>query len=232
MRLDQACAVGAGISRKESRDAIGAGRVTVDGATVKKNDASVDRSQTVCLDGEALDLREHLYFMLFKPEGTVSTTEDVPESVLRLFPASLRRRLFCVGRLDKDTTGLLFLTDDGAFDHRLMSPKHHAEKVYRVTLESLLTEDAKAAAEAGITLKDGETTLPCVITPESATVVRMTLREGKYHQVKRTFAAVGNRVTALHRLSVGGVSLDPALAPGQYRELTEAELRILSGDTH
>ena len=227
MRLDQGCARASGLGRKEIRDAIRRGEVTVDGIPEKKADRNVTGENTVCLRGEILDLREHVYFMLFKPSGTVSTTEDLPESVLKLFPVSLRKRLFCVGRLDKDTTGLLLLTDDGELDHHLMSPRHHAPKVYDVSLRDPLTFDAEAAVTRGVTLKDGDTTAPCTLERTGERTVRMTICEGKYHQVKRTFAAVGNEVVALHRSSVGGVALDPSLAPGQYRELTEDELSIL-----
>ena len=228
MRLDAACALATGKGRKECRDAIRKGWVTVDGSVVKKADFSVTERNAVAFQGTPLDLREHLYFMLHKPAGTVSTTEDIPESVLNLFPEKYRKRLFCVGRLDKDTTGLLFLTDDGEFDHRLMSPKHHAEKEYQVTLARSLSEEDVSKIEAGMTLENGETTLPCRVETQTETQCIITLCEGKYHQVKRMFAAVGNRVIALHRRSVGGVCLDETLAAGQYRELTEEEMSRLS----
>lgn len=228
MRLDAACALGTGKGRKECRDAIRKGLVTVDGSVAKKADLTVSEKNRVCFGGEALDLREHLYFMLHKPAGTVSTTEDIPESVLQLFPQKYRKRLFCVGRLDKDTTGLLFLTDDGAFDHRLMSPRHHAQKEYEVTLARLLSDEDIARVEQGMTLENGETTLPCRVEREGDSACRIFLEEGKYHQVKRMFAAVGNRVVALHRRSVGGVRLDESLQAGEYRELTEEELKRLA----
>lgn len=224
MRLDAACAMATGRGRKECREAVNRGQVSVDGVVIRKADFAVTGANRVVFRGEELDLREHLYFMLCKPAGTVSTTDDVPESVLKLFPEKYRKRLFCVGRLDKDTTGLLLLTDDGNFDHRLMSPKHHAEKVYRVTLAHPLTEADLARLEGGMTLENGEATRPCTVEKETDTLCRITLSEGKYHQVKRMFAAVSNHVTALHRESVGGLALDPALAPGQFRELTEEEV--------
>ncbi len=227
MRLDAACAMATGKGRKECRDAVRKGLVTVDGKTVKKADMSVTAENTLCFAGEVLDLREHLYFMLHKPTDTVCTTEDLPESVLKLFPEKYRKRLFCVGRLDKDTTGLLLLTDDGAFDHRLMSPKHHAEKEYAVTLALPLSEDDIPRMESGMTLENGETTLPCRVAKTGENTCTITLSEGKYHQVKRMFAAVSNRVVGLHRTSVGGLALDPALAPGQFRELTEEEISFL-----
>ena len=228
MRLDAACSLATGKGRKECRDAIRKGLVTVDGVVVKKADLSVSEKNRVAFGGEILDLREHLYFMLHKPAGTVSTTEEIPESVLQLFPSKYRKRLFCVGRLDKDTTGLLFLTDDGAFDHRLMSPKHHAQKEYQVTLARPLSEGDIAQVEQGMILENGETTLPCRVEREGETSCRIFLEEGKYHQVKRMFAAVGNRVIGLHRRSIGGVVLDESLQAGEYRELTREELERLS----
>lgn len=227
VRLDAACALATGKSRKDCRDAIRLGQVTVDGKISKKADAPVSEQSTVCFDGEMLDLREHLYFMLCKPAGTVCTTEDVPESVLRLFPEKYRKRLFCVGRLDKDTTGLLFLTDDGAFDHHLMSPRHHAEKEYLVTLARPLASEDISVIEGGMTLENGEKTLPCRIVKEEDRVCRIFLCEGKYHQVKRMFASVSNGVTSLRRVSLGGIPLDESLSDGQWRELTEEEISLL-----
>lgn len=228
MRLDAACALATGKSRKDCRDAIRRGNVTVDGTVMKKADAAVSQKNTVCFCGEVLDLREHLYVMLCKPADTVCTTEDVPESVLHLFPEKYRKRLFCVGRLDKDTTGLLLLTDDGAFDHRLMSPRHHAEKEYAVTLARPLSDEDVAVLEGGMTLENGEKTLPCRVIRDSEIACRIVLCEGKYHQVKRMFAAVSNRVMGLRRISLGGVALDESLADGQWRELTEEELAVLT----
>ena len=228
MRLDAACALATGKGRKECRDAIRRGAVSVDGIVEKKADRTVTEGQRVVWSGEELDLREHLYFMLCKPDGLVCTTEDLPESVLTLFPPKYRKRLFCVGRLDKDTTGLLLLTDDGAFDHHLMSPKHHAEKEYAVTLARPLSASDVEILQGGMTLENGETTQPCRVISEGETTCRIVLREGKYHQVKRMFAAVSNRVIALRRVRIGSLDLDPTLADGQWRELTAEEVLLLS----
>ena len=227
MRLDAALAMATGMGRKESRLAVNKGLVSVDGIVIRKADYTVKISDTVVYRGEMLDLREHLYFMLCKPGGYVSTTEDTEESVLQLFPEKYRKRLFCVGRLDKDTTGLLLLTDDGEFDHRLMSPKHHAEKEYLVSLVHEISPEEIACLEGGITLENGEKTKPCRIEKQTDTVCKIVLREGKYHQVKRMFAAVSNRVISLRRLRIGSLNLDPALADGQWRELTEDEVQSL-----
>ena len=160
MRLDAALALGTGLGRKESRQWVNKGAVSVNGTVVKKADFAVSPADTVIFRGQVLDLREHLYFMLCKPAGTVCTTDDMEENVLKLFPERYRKRLFCVGRLDKDTTGLLLLTNDGEFDHRLMSPKHHAEKEYAVTLAQPLTADGLARLEAGMVLA---MEVPCYI---------------------------------------------------------------------
>ena len=227
MRLDGALAKATGMGRKDARQWVGRGVVTVNGEVVRKADFVVSLADEICFRGERLDLREHLYVMLCKPAGTVCTTEDVGESVLRLFPDSYRKRLFCVGRLDKDTTGLLLLTDDGDFDHRLMSPRHHAEKEYTVILAQSLKEGDVALLEGGMTLENGEKTLPCRVVPDSDTQCRMILCEGKYHQVKRMFAAVGNRVIGLRRIRIGSLPLDPSLREGEWRDLTEEEIRLL-----
>lgn len=227
MRLDAAVAMATGKGRKECREAVRKGLVTVNGIPVKKADAAVSGRDTVSYLGQALDLREHLYFLLDKPAGYVCTTEDTDESVLRLFPEKYRKRLFCVGRLDKDTTGLLLLTDDGAFDHRLMSPKHHAQKEYAVTLARPLSEADAALLEGGITLGNGEETLPCTILHREGNTCHIVLCEGKYHQVKRMFAAVSNRVEALRRVRIGSLVADGSLGSGAWRELTEEEISLL-----
>lgn len=227
MRLDAAVALATGLGRKESRLAVNKGGVSVNGTVVRKADFAVKPTDTVFFRGQELDLREHLYFMLSKPQGTVSTTEDTEESVLRLFPEKYRKRLFCVGRLDKDTTGLLLLTDDGAFDHLLMSPKHHAEKEYHVTLANPLSAEDVSRLEGGLILENGEETKPCRVEILGDVACSIVLCEGKYHQVKRMFAAVGNRVIALHRVRIGRLPLDSSLAAGQWRELTEEEIELL-----
>lgn len=223
MRLDAACAEALGISRKECRDGIRRGCVSINGKTEKRPEAQIDRTCRIFWEQEELDLREHYYIQLYKPAGTVCTTDPIPESVLKLMPQKLRKRLFCVGRLDKDTTGLLLLTDDGNWDHRLMSPKHHAVKEYEATLEEPLPEEQKQQIEVGLLLENGEKTRPCRVE-NNGTICRIWIQEGKYHQIKRMFAAVGNRVTALHRIAIGDLRLDPELLPGEWRELTEEEI--------
>ena len=228
MRLDKLlCALGV-FSRSGSREAIRSGRVTVNGTVTPDSTFSVTEHDAVWLDGQPLDTRLTRHVMLFKPSGVLTAAEDRrQQTVMSLLPP-VYTSLGCmpVGRLDKDTTGLLLLTTDGALAHRLISPARHVDKVYRSQVSGALSaEDAEAFA-AGMVLSDF-TALPAkleILTPDTALV---TVQEGKYHQVKRMFAARGKPVIALHRLSFGPLILDPALSPGRYRELTQEETAAL-----
>ena len=233
MRLDKLLAARTGMTRSESRKAIAKGRVTVAGAVCKQADAQVDEAAALALDGAPLagTYRKFVYLMLNKPAGVVSASRDKRDTtVVDLVAAAYpRRQLFPAGRLDKTSTGFVLLTDDGALAHDLLAPAHHVEKVYLVTLDTPLTPEMRAGFAAGVTLADGQTLAPALAEPAGADpcLVRVTLRQGVYHQIKRMFGAFGAGVNALHRESIGGVALDPALAPGQYRELTQAELAAL-----
>lgn len=214
----------AGYGRKEARELVRAGRVTVDGAVAAAPEAKYPDDAAVAVDGQAL-AGGFVYLMLHKPAGVVSATRDRRErTVLDLLPEPLRRRgLFPVGRLDKDATGLLLLTDDGPLAHDLLSPGKHVDKTYCVEVDGLWAPADAAAFAAGLTLRDGTVCRPARLDITGPGTARVTLREGKYHQVKRMCAAVGKPVTALKRISMGGVTLDPRLAPGQWRELTASE---------
>lgn len=221
----------AGYSRREARELIRQGRVTVAGQTVTEPEAKCQVEAPVAVDGASI-ARGFVYIMLHKPAGVVSATRDDRErTVVELLPEELRRReLFPVGRLDKDTTGLLLLTDDGALAHDLLSPRRHVDKVYAVTVEGALTTGDQAALAAGLELGDGLKCLPARLElTDRPEVGYLTLREGKFHQVKRMMACLGKPVIRLHRVSMGGVSLDAGLAPGQWRELTGAERKALTG---
>ena len=233
MRLDKLLAARTGMTRSESRKAIAKGRVAVAGAVCKQADAQVDEAAALALDGAPLAgaYQEYVYIMLNKPAGVVSASRDkrdttVADLVAAAYP---RRQLFPAGRLDKTSTGFVLLTDDGALAHDLLAPAHHVEKVYLVTLDTPLTPEMRAGFAAGVTLADGQTLAPARAEPAGADpcLVRVTLRQGVYHQIKRMFGVFGAGVNALHRESIGGVALDGALAPGQYRELTQAELAAL-----
>lgn len=229
VRLDALIARAAGVSRKAARILINAGEVSVAGVTRPTVSLAID-GQLVSLRGTPLSLPGHRYYMLHKPPGRVSSTSDAEGlSVLALLPAALRRDLHLVGRLDRDTTGLLLLTTDGQWSHRITSPRSDCHKVYRVTTTLALTAGMISQLEQGILLR-GERApcLPAQVEQLGAQDIRLTLQEGRYHQVKRMLAAVGNHVQCLHRERIGALTLDPALAPGDYRALTEQEVMLLN----
>lgn len=232
MRLDKLLAHLNCGSRKEVQAMIRAGRVQVNGAVERDPAAKVDSGTAqVMLDGQAQQYQAQRYYMLNKPAGVITASRDARhDAVLDLFPEDMRRGLFAVGRLDKDTEGLLIVTDDGALSHALMSPSRHVYKVYEATVEGELAPDAEARFEKGLILRDGTVCLPARLerlAGDDAQHVRVTLREGKYHQVKRMIAAVGGVVVQLRRVQLGGLLLDPALKEGEFRALTDQELVLL-----
>ncbi len=233
LRLDKALAhIGFG-SRKEVKQLVRAGRVTVNGEIVKKSELIVDAANDVIMvNGEKVRYREFIYLLMNKPQGFISATEDRQDKVVTELLAieDAVFEPFPVGRLDKDTEGLLILTNDGQFAHRMLAPKKHVPKTYFARIDGCVDEaDAKAFA-CGVELDDGYKTLPAQLEIISAGVVseiRLTIYEGKFHQVKRMFEAVGKKVTYLQRVSMGNLQLDPSLALGEYRELSAAELEGL-----
>lgn len=229
LRLDKYLSEACGLSRQEARERVRAGRVTVDGAVVKKPDAKVDPgAQTVCLDGEALTWAAHRCYMLDKPAGVVTATEDpAQKTVLDLFPPALRRGLAPAGRLDKDTTGLLLLSTDGDWIHRVISPRSHVEKVYLAETDGTPTGADIAALAEGVTLRDGTECLPAKLEVLGENRCRVTVTEGKYHLVRRLLASRGTPVTALRRIRIGSLKLDASLAPGEFRALTEDEMCLV-----
>lgn len=236
MRLDKFIA-GCGIgSRKDVKALIRAGRVQVNDTIAKREAVQVDEKQdSIKLDGELLFYTRFQYLMLHKPAGVVSATFDQHfQTVLDLVPEQYRHfDLFPVGRLDIDTTGLLFLTNDGALAHRLTSPRHHAEKTYFVRVDGFVGETDVLAFRDGIRLDDGylcKSAALRIVSAGAESEVELTIHEGKFHQVKRMFEAVGKRVLVLKRLSMGGVTLDPSLPEGEMRPLTQAELEKLNGN--
>ena len=228
-RLDKRLSA-AGDSRKEAAVLIRAGRVKADSAVVTVPETKLPGAAVLTVDG--VPLREgFLYIMLHKSAGVVTSTEDPWErTVLDLLPEELRRRgVFPVGRLDKDVTGLVLLTDDGPLGHRLTSPRHHVDKVYQVTVDGVLTKEDEAALTAGLVLGDGLRCLPARLERTGrGNVALLTLREGKYHQVKRMMACLGKPVTALKRLAMGPLTLDERLKPGEWRLLTKEEVAKLT----
>lgn len=228
MRLDKYISDCGLITRSESTKAIRGGRVAVDGKVTRDPSAKIDEKKAlVSLDGKELGYAEFRYIMLNKPAGTVSTTDmGDPKSVMNLLPPELRRLdMFPCGRLDIDTVGLLIIMNDGQRAHELLSPKHHCEKTYR--FECLpLPDGAKELLEGGIRFSDF-TSKPCRVRLDDARHGEITVTEGKYHQIKRMFHAVGSEITFLERVSFGGVTLDSTLARGAWRDLTAKERSVL-----
>ena len=229
-RLDKILANTGRWSRREVKELVRAGRVTVDGTVAAAPDAKYDPAALFQVDGQTVSGEALVYLMLHKPAGLVSATEDPRQpTVLTLLPEHLRRvGLFPAGRLDKDTEGLLLLTNDGPLAHRLLAPRHHVDKTYFVRVEGALDPADQDAFARGMTLGDGLECLPAGLdlleAPDEAIV---TLREGKYHQIKRMLAARGKPVRYLKRLTMGPLTLDPTLAPGEWRPLTAEELAAL-----
>jgi 16S rRNA pseudouridine516 synthase len=230
MRLDAFLSRCTDLSRKEARHVIRAGRVVLEGRPTRKAAVTVSDSAAVFLDGEPVTLPGHLYLMLNKPPGFLSATADPSQPVvIDLLPDELAGRLHPVGRLDLGTTGLLLLTSDGQWSHRITSPRHHCSKTYRVTLAEPLSDEAQRQLETGLQLRnDNNTTRPASVERLSDGVIDLTITEGRYHQVKRMVAAIGNHVDALHRHRIGSLALDDSLAPGEFRHLTDTEIRELA----
>ncbi len=234
LRLDKFLSITGTASRTETAKAVRAGRVTVNGLRAAKADMKIDPDHDAVLyDGEAVDYREYIYIMLNKPAGYVSATDDPKEiTVLELLPEKYKKMgLFPCGRLDKNTLGLLILTNNGQLAHRLLSPKHHCEKCYRFATRDPVTEGDVLALEQGVTLEDGYETKPSKVQLSSDRAGTIILTEGKYHQIKRMFEARGNKIVELERTDFAGIPLDPALARGAWRFLTPEEEALLESHT-
>ena len=228
MRLDKFISMLGKATRSEAGKLIRAGKATVNGIAQKAPDYKIDpEKDTVTLLGEVLTYKKYTYIMLNKPEGYVSATEDPNEkTVLDLVsPEDRRRGLFPCGRLDKNTLGLVILTNDGEGAHRVLSPKHHVSKVYKFISRDPVCENDVKALEGGVDI-GGYLTKPCKIKMTTENEGEITLTEGKYHQIKRMLEAVNNKITYLERISFGSIALDPALKRGEWRYLTPNEEEI------
>lgn len=232
-RIDKLLASTGRWSRQEAKALIKAGRVLVDGIPAGRGEQKADPSVSrILVDGADLGWQAHTYVMLNKPAGVLTATEDQRQkTVLDLLPEDLRRRgLFPVGRLDKDTEGLLLLTDDGELAHRLLSPKKHVDKVYYARLDQPLAPADCAAFAEGVVLADGARCRPALLQLlGDGREALITLWEGKFHQVKRMTASRGAAVVYLKRLSMGPLALDEALTPGSFRYLTAEEVAKIGG---
>lgn len=225
-RIDKIIASQGLYSRSDVKYMVNRKRITIDGKVVTSasQKADVDKNE-IMLDGKPFVVKKQIYLMLNKPKGYVSATEDKKQqTVLELLPPALKGRdLFPAGRLDKDTTGLMIITDDGVLAHNILSPKKHVQKIYRVELDIPVTEEMQKGFAEGVELNDGVCKdAKLVITGEKTAEV--TLREGRYHQIKRMFGCYGAKVVELHRLAMGELYLPDDLPVGECRELTEEDL--------
>ena len=228
-RLDKFLSEAGAASRREIKKLVRSGAVTVNGSPAKAPEQPVSETDVICLHGQPVEGRRIVVLMLHKPAGYLSATEDARDpTVMDLLPEKYRIwGVAPVGRLDKDTEGLLLLTNDGEFAHRVISPKYAVSKVYRATVEQPLDPDDPERFQNGLVLADGTRCLPADLRILGDFDCLVTVQEGKYHQVRRMLAAVGKPVLTLRRLSVGALKLEPGPGLGQYRELTEEELCIM-----
>ncbi|MCI5954101.1 MAG: rRNA pseudouridine synthase [Lachnospiraceae bacterium] len=230
MRLDKfLCEMNLG-TRSKVKENIKKGQVRVNDIVVKNPDFQInENTDVVCFQGQKINYRKFVYYMLNKPQGVVSATHDnTAGTVIELLKAEDRRKdVFPVGRLDKDTEGFLLLTNDGELAHNLLSPKKHVDKTYLVTLEHEATAKDLIMLETGVDIGEDKPTLPAKVVRAGDRKILLTIHEGKFHQVKRMLQAVGNHVLSLQRISFGGLLLDTCLSPGEYRELTENEVKLL-----
>lgn len=232
-RLDKIIASTGRWSRREVKNLTRQGRVLVDGIPARSAEEKADpETAEITVNGEVLAYRRFTWIMLNKPAGYLSATEDGKgATVLDLLPPELQKQgLFPVGRLDKDTEGLLLLTNEGGLAHELLSPKYHVEKVYYARVAGRLTEEDCRAFAAGMTLGDGLVCRPAgleILAAGEESEARVTLREGKFHQVKRMLACLGKPVVYLERVRMGNLPLDTSLSRGEFRFLTDAEVEVL-----
>lgn len=228
MRLDKFIAEQTGLTRSQAAKALKNGVVSVNEEIEKSGARKVSAEDTIRYEGELLEwLEGGQYFMLYKPQGYVCSHDDGEyPTVFQFFDYPLMNKLHTAGRLDVDTTGLVLLTDDGQWSHRITSPKHHCEKTYLVTLADPVEAFYAQQLAEGILLRgEKEPCLPAKMEILDDYNVNLTISEGRYHQVKRMFAALGNKVEALHRWRIGDIVLDESLEEGEYRALSDKEIR-------
>ncbi|HDV7283718.1 TPA: 16S rRNA pseudouridine(516) synthase RsuA [Mannheimia haemolytica] len=232
MRLDKFIAENTGLTRSQAAKVLKSGVVTVNGNIEKSGAAKISQEDEIYYEDQKLEwVEEGQYFMLYKPQGYICSHDDGEyPTVFQFFDYPLMTKLHTAGRLDVDTTGLVLLTDDGKWSHRITSPKHHCEKTYLVTLADPVEDFYAERLAEGILLRgEKEPTLPAQLEILDDYNVNLTISEGRYHQVKRMFAALGNKVEALHRWRIGDVVLDERLEEGEFRPLTSEEIASFNG---
>ena len=227
IRIDKYLSVALGISRSEAKILLKSGKISTDGKIISKPETKVSETAEVKCEGEILKYKKYIYLLMNKPEGILSASTDKRvKTVVDIVPDHLKRAgLFPVGRLDKNTTGLLIITDDGDFGHKVTSPKSLIEKRYLAELDGKIEEEYITVFENGVTLADGEECMPAGLEIVSDNIGIVTIKEGKYHQIKRMFGIVGLGVNKLKRLSIGKLTLPENLKEGSVKELEEADIR-------
>ncbi len=229
-RIDKVVSNSLPYSRSQVKELVKKKKIIVNDVIIKTTDFKVNpKTDIILVDGNMLNYSEFVYYMLHKPAGVVSATNDnTCKTVLELIKEPEGKGLFPVGRLDKDTEGLLLITNDGELSHSLLSPKKHVDKTYYVKTDGIITENMIRQLQEGVDIGDEKLTLPAKVElNKDKTCAFLTITEGRFHQVKRMFKAVGREVIYLKRLSMGSLNLDEKLEPGQYRKLTEEELHLL-----
>ncbi len=232
MRLDKFLCDTAGLTRTEAKNAVKKGQIAVNGQVQKAADFKVkETTDTVTFQGKPLSYAAFHYYILHKPAGVITATEDKKEStVMDILREEKVKNLFPVGRLDKDTEGLLLITDDGELAHNLLSPKKHVDKEYLVKVRDSISEDDCRKLSEGVDIGDEKPTAPAKVERVAEKEILLTIREGRFHQVKRMLQAVGNEVLYLKRLSMGSLRLPKDLEKGAYRPLSEEEIYKIKGD--
>lgn len=231
MRLDKYLVDTSECTRTQAKQYIKQGRISVNGETIKRPEFKLDENNDIiCLDNKRLSYSKYEYYMLNKPAGYVSATEDLRDKTVISLIDSTKRDLFPVGRLDKDTEGLLLITNNGELAHNLLSPKKHVDKKYYAKVKGIITDAEIKRFHDGIRINDDFTTLPAkleIIKSDMVSEVYVTIREGKFHQIKKMFIALGMEVIYLKRISMKNLVLDNSLSLGEYRALTEKEIEEL-----
>ncbi len=228
-RLDKIIANQFNISRKDARISIKQGKAQVNGQTVRDFSLIVDTASEITFNGQAMDYKKHIYILMNKPKGVLSASNDKSrKTVVDLVPEKWRRfDIFPVGRLDKDTTGLLIITNDGDFAHKAIAPNKNIFKTYEVTLDGVVTSEVIEAFAKGVTLADGTLCKKAILTPISENTAEIKISEGKYHQIKRMFGTVELGVNELKRTALGGLKLPQELGVGECRLLSDNEIPLI-----
>ena len=230
MRLDKFICESTPLTRSQAKKVISQGRININGSIVRNSGYKTAKTETIEFDGELISARGFRYIMLNKPADFIcSNVDEQLPSLFNLIDVQKKEQLFIAGRLDADTTGFTLITDDGKWAHKITSPRQKCSKTYLASLDGVIEENAIAQFEEGVQLKsEPQPCLPAALEILSETEVRLTIKEGKYHQVKRMFAAIGNHVISLHREKIGGVQLDDKLELGEWRYLTDDEVKSLA----